>query len=348
MRNSPSLLWLVSLIVPLLMVVPVDAQPPSQAATANRCIVPPQNTGERPDSNGVPTHVSIGIYVIDIGRINDVEQSFSADVYLRMRWKDPRLSSVAHCKFALNEVWHPQVFFINQANVTRKFDDIVFVGPEGAALYRQRYVGDMSSHLDLREFPLDSQVLRLRFIAGGYTPDEVVFVADESIEGREEPFSIAEWSIGPLTKQLGTFYFAPQDRSFPRIDYELIGTRHAGFYVWKVIFPLMLFVFMSWAVFWLDPGQVGTQIGLSATVMVICVIFMLNLGTVLPKVPYLTRVDRFVIGSLVLVFLALIEAVTSGTMAAKGKQELARKLDRWSRGVFPTSFAVLLVIAFFL
>jgi gamma-aminobutyric acid receptor subunit beta len=348
MRNSPSLFWLVSLIVPLLMVVPVDAQPPSQAATANRCAVPLQNTGERPDPKGVPTQVLIGIYVIDIGRINDVEQSFSADVFLQLRWKDPRLASVAHCKFTLNEVWNPRVFFINQASVSKEFEDIVVVGPEGGALYRQRFVGEVSSPIDLREFPLDRQVFRLRFLARGYTPEEVAFVPDERIDGREELFSIATWSIGPLTKQIGTFYFAPQDRSFSRIDYELIGTRRAGFYVWKVIFPLMLFVFMSWAVFWLDPSQLGTQVGLSATVMVICVIFMLNLGTVLPKVPYLTRVDRFVVGSLVLVFLALVQAITSGALAAKGKQDLARKLDRWSRGVFPTSFAVLLVIAFFL
>lgn len=336
---------LISLIVLLVMVVPAAAERPSEAGT--KCALPLQNADERPDPKGVPTQVLIGIYVVNIGRINDVEQSFSADVYLQLRWKDPRLASVAHCKFTLDEVWNPQVLLVNQADVTRKFADIVLVGPEGGALYRQRFVGELSSVVSLREFPLDNQVLRFTFVARGYTPEEVAFVPDERIDGREETFSIAAWSIGPLTKQIGSLYFAPQDRSFSRIDYQLIGTRRVGFYVWKVILPLMLFVFISWAVFWLDPSQLGTQVGLSATVMVICVIFILNLGTLLPKVPYLTRVDRFVFCSLILVFLAVVEAVTSGTLAAKGKEALAKKLDRWSRFIFPVSFFVVLIFAFF-
>jgi len=80
--------------------------------------------------------------------------------------------------------------------------------------------------------------------------------------------------------------------------------------------------------------------------MVILVIFQLNLGTILPRVSYLTRVDYFVLGSLILVFLALVEAVTSGVIAARGKEALARKLDRWSRWFFPASFLMLVALAF--
>ncbi|MFQ5541646.1 MAG: hypothetical protein ACE5E2_02360, partial [Candidatus Binatia bacterium] len=60
---------------------------------------------------------------------------------------------------------------------------------------------------------------------------------------------------------------------------------------------------------------------------------------------YLTRVDRFVLGSLVLVFLALAEAITSGVLAARGKEALARRLDRWARFIFPAAFVVVLVLA---
>ncbi len=108
----------------------------------------------------------------------------------------------------------------------------------------------------------------------------------------------------------------------------------------------MLFIFMSWTVFWLDPEHLATQVGLAATTMVILVVFQLNIGAVLPRVSYLTRMDYFVLGSSFLVFLALIEAVTSGTIAAQGKHVLAKKLDRWSRVVFPTSFILLLIFAF--
>ena len=147
---------------------------------------------------------------------------------------------------------------------------------------------------------------------------------------------------------MGYFYFAPQNRLLSQFEYEVTATRHAGFYVRKVIFPLILVIIMSWAVFWLDPVHLATQVGLSATVMVILVIFELNLGTLLPRVSYSTRVDTFLLGSRLLVFLALVEAVTTGILAAGGKEALARRLDRWARWVFPASFVVVLVLAFWL
>jgi hypothetical protein len=49
--------------------------------------------GTRPDREGVPTKVLVGIYVIDIVSINDVEGTFTADVHWTSRWADPRLSA---------------------------------------------------------------------------------------------------------------------------------------------------------------------------------------------------------------------------------------------------------------
>ncbi len=170
----------------------------------------------------------------------------------------------------------------------------------------------------------------------------------KDVTGRAEAFSITDWSVGPGTTRASSFYFAPQDRNFSTFVYEIEATPHAGFYVWKVVLPLMIFIFMSWTVFWLKPSYLGTQIALSATVMVILVVFQLNLVTVLPRVSYLTRVDRFVLGSLFLVFMALLEAVTSGTLSAQEKQALAERLDRWARGVFPIIFVGLVVGAFWL
>ncbi len=346
MIASIAVRWLIGMMVALMMVVPVAAAevPPDGTKTAP-CTVPPHIFATRPDSEGVPTRVSVGLYVLDIARIKDVEQSFTATFALRVQWKDPRLAALAHCKFGLDEVWNPRVRIINRGDLSRTRADIVAIDLQGTVTYTQAFKGTLASPLDLREFPFDRQVLPFRLVTVEYGPEEVLLVDNKGVTGREDTFSIAEWSIGPGATRVGTWYFAPQDRNFSRFDYEFEATRRSGFYVWKVIVPLMLFIFMSWAVFWLDPVHLGTQIGLSATVMVILVIFQLNLGTILPRVSYLTRVDYFVLGSLILVFLALAEAVTSGVIAARGKEALARRLDRWSRWVFPASFFMLIAFA---
>jgi hypothetical protein len=330
-----------------MMAVPVAAEIPPKVTSTAPCAVPARIAETRPDQEGVPTRVLLGLYVLDIADVNDVEQSFTARFALRAQWKDARLTSLAGCKVELGDVWNPRLAFLNRGELVRTRPDMVEIGPQGMVTYTQGFDASLWVHLSLRKFPFDDQLLPFTIVAVEYGPEEVLFVVNERITARADRFSIPGWSIGPGSSQVGTWYFAPQDRNFSRFDYKFGATRLPGFYVWKVIFPLMLFVFMSWAVFWLDPAQLGTQIGLSATVMVICVIFMLNLGTVLPKVPYLTRVDRFVVGSLVLVFLALIEAVTSGGIAAAGKGELARKLDWWSRFIFPAAFVVVFIFAFF-
>jgi len=46
----------------------------------------------RPLQDGLPTKVMVGVYVLDIEKINNREQSFTLDVTIRLRWKDSRLS----------------------------------------------------------------------------------------------------------------------------------------------------------------------------------------------------------------------------------------------------------------
>lgn len=338
--------WLVWLILPFMMVVPVAAEVPPEVSKAAPCTVPPGIGDTRPDPEGVPTRVSVGIYVLNIADINDIDQSFLARFALRAQWKDPRLAALAHCKLRLVDVWNPRLRFLTEEDLSRTREDVVEIDPHGTVTYTQGFKGDLASPFDLKDFPFDTHVLPFTLVTLEYGPEEVLLVANEQITGRAKRFSIAGWSIGPGAARVSTYYFAPQDRNFSRFDYEFTATRHSGFYVWKVIVPLMLFIFMSWAVFWLDPEHLGTQVGLSATTMVILVIFQLNLGAVLPRVSYLTRVDYFVLGSLILVFLALLEAVMSGNIAGRGKHALAKKLDRWSRVVFPASFVILLAFAF--
>jgi hypothetical protein len=122
--------------------------------------------------------------------------------------------------------------------------------------------------------------------------------------------------------------------------------RRSGYFVWKVILPLCLIVTMSWAVFWIDPSHFGPQIGLSATSMLTLIAFQFAMSDMLPRLSYLTIMDRFIAGSTVLVFSALIMSVMTGYLVSSGHQERARSIDFVSRWVFPTLFGCLAIIVF--
>jgi cadmium resistance protein CadD (predicted permease) len=109
-----------------------------------------------------------------------------------------------------------------------------------------------------------------------------------------------------------------------------------------------MIVFMSWAVFWISPSQLGPQIGLSVTSMLTLIAYRFAIGNIVPNVDYLTRFDKFVFGSTLLVFLALIETVISGSVSFSKNEELANSIDRYSRFIFPGVFIVILVYSLFI
>lgn len=342
--------WLVWLILPFVMVVRVAAaeDPPEVTSTAP-CAVPPRIANTRPDPEGVPTRVSVGLYVIDIARIEDVGQTFRVDFALVLGWKDPRLgrgNGISDCTLSLGEVWNPATIVLNKRELVRDLDDIVRIDSQGNVRYAQRFSGNLSSPFNVKNFPLDRQVLPITIVSVRYGPDEVLFTVNEDVTGRADTFSIADWSIGPGTPRSSSVYTAAGTRDLSRFDYEFRAERLLGFYVWTVILPLALIVFMSWTVFWIDPAQLIPQVSISATSVLTVFAFQFTLADLLPRVPYVTRMDGFVAGSLISVFLALVEAVASCTLAGRGNRSLADRLDRWSRVVFPASFLVLAAFAF--
>jgi hypothetical protein len=110
---------------------------------------------ERPGADDDPTRVSIGIWIVDISSIDSAQQSFTAEMALVLRWKDPRLAHTGNgvVRYPLEQVWHPRIAVVNETNsVSRRFPDLVEVEPDGRVTYRQRYAGAFSQPSRLRSF----------------------------------------------------------------------------------------------------------------------------------------------------------------------------------------------------
>ncbi len=361
--------WLTSLVSLLVVAAPIEAGPQAGGPTAGggsrgprashgqffiprmgdavSCDFPKGISTVRPNPKGVPTPVSVGLYVNDVERIENVKQSFQIDFVLLVRWKDPRLESGARplCIVKLDAIWHPDLLIVNEELLVKDYPDELEVEPDGTVFYVQRFTGTLSVPLDLRNFPFDRQALSIKLLSGRHSADELLFDVNKTYTDRSETFTIADWSIGPPTADVEVFYFAPLATDFSLFVYRLEARRHPFYYFLKIVFPLTMIILMSWVVFWLNPSHLGTQLGLSASIIVILGIFQLSLLDLLPRVPYMTRMDHFLLVSQILVFVALLESVTSGVVAERNPA-LAQRLDWWSRCIFPTAFVVLVLFAF--
>jgi hypothetical protein len=315
------------------------------------CFIPPVLTRSLPETNGQPVQVQIGVLLIDVVEINDVTESFTADFKIRIRWKDPRLSATAlghsleNCRFPIDDVWNPDIQPINQRGTVHKGKLQSLVASDGTVSVVARLYSILSNPLDMHDFPFDTQHLRIQFASMKYNPNEITFITDEARTGRLEGLSIPGWRIINSFSDDTVAPLKGAVRNHPRFDHIIVIERQSSYYVWKFIVPLCFIVLMASGVFWLNPAGVQTQVGVGTASVFTLIAFLLGLRTVLPRVPYLTRMDELVLAATVLVFLALLEVIITSRLAKKNQTQLAQRIDRYARWMYPLAFVVLLVFS---
>ena len=302
----------------------------------------------RPNPEAGPTKVQTKIWVIDIDSIDSAEQTFNANIFIGLTWKDPSLthSGSGPVKYPLDKIWNPALQIINEARLVRKtLPETAIVQPDGTVEYRQRYVGIFSQPLKLYDFPFDQQKFRLSLIAPTYTPEKLQFVPNKKWLDKGIPYatgitkelSLPDWKIIDL-KAEDSPYFITAD--YGNAGYALVFTakRLVKYYLMKVILPLIFIVMMSWVVFWIDPEDSSTKIGAAITSMLTLIAYRFAIDTQVPKVSYTTRMDEFIFMSTLIVFISLAHVILTSTLVKCNKVSTAGKVDKISRIVFPVVF----------
>ena len=307
------------------------------------CKDPNVRTDVRPNAEGPPTEVSVGLRMVDLTEINDVMQTLTGDFVVILAWEDARLSHLEGCEISLDDIWSPGVVFLNSGRLFTGRPREVGIGPGGQVKYLQRYYGTLASYHNLQDFPFDKQNIVISLLPIEWSEKDVKLILDEKVTGRRDRLNISDWTIVDVAGVIERQYSDVYDSFLPRYDFHIIAHRITIYYIWKVILPLCLIVAMSWAVFWINPAQFGPQIGLSATSMLTLIAFIFATTNMVPKLGYFTTLDLFIIGSTILVFLALLQSLTTSYLVSMGHVKLATGGDRICRFAFPLVFAAFVV-----
>ena len=78
--------------------------------------------------------------------------------------------------------------------------------------------------------------------------------------------------------------------------------------------------------------------------MLTLIAYRFTLEKLIPQISYLTLMDTVLMGATCMVFAALAEAVFVSGLVTKDHLDLARKIDRISRIIFPASFITFVII----
>jgi hypothetical protein len=312
----------------------------------------------RPNAEEGPTAIRAAIFIFDLIDIDTKKQQFELDLFLEAEWKDERLGEMVRkkglrvCQTPGGSIWDPDMFIVNSRNLSILMPRVLYVHANGTVEAESRIIGIFGAHFDLSDFPLDSQTLPLRFISTKYGPDDLYIIFEGT--GSEEVFSEAGWEASLGRMEPGVYEMdliehsdGKEAKKMASFIYEIKAKRRIMYYVWKVIVPLCVIVFASWAIFWIDPTHIGVQTGIGTAMLLTIVAFLFSLERLLPKIDYLSRMDIFVYSSLVFVFFAFLQGLITCSIAAYGKEHLARRIDWWSRIAFPLGYTAMFLMIWF-
>jgi Neurotransmitter-gated ion-channel ligand binding domain len=304
--------------------------------------------GRRPDESKGPTTVHFLVFILDINNINAAAQNFTANVFLRLRWKDTRLANPEGeiRQIPIDEIWNPQALFSNQMGpISRSLPDVAQVHPDGTVLYFQRYTGTFSQRLMLADFPMDKHNFTIEVVGTGHNPNDLTFVPDHvnNIRGGSmaNTLSLTDWEILAY-KTVVAPYKPIEEVNTAAFAFHFQAKRFVSYYLWQVVLPLAVVVIMSWAAFWIGREHLGVRIAVATSSILTLIAHRFILASLLPKLPYMTHLDYFTVGSTFLVLLALITVIAASVLTANNQENQARKVDLLARGGFPAAFLLLL------
>jgi len=299
---------------------------------------------------GKPTEIQVVGAILDVDKIDSTEQGFTLNFYSVYRWKDPRLAHDGKGNITrdISGIWNPRLTIMNTQKHWANTNGEAEISPEGVVTYRWHLFGSFSQPMDLHDFPHDSHVFRVPIVAAGYRPEEVRLVPHPQIASFvAEELSVADWKIGKVQGQTKDITLA-NHLTLPGFVFSFEGKRLVHHYVIKTIIPLSLIVMMSWVVFWINPDMAANRLSVAVTTVLTLIAFYIALSTQMPKIPYLTNLDKFLSVSTILVFMALIEVVITSHLSGTGREMAANRIDYTSRWLFPLLFFSALAYSFFI
>ena len=245
---------------------------------------------------------------------------------------------------ALTEkIWWSQAFAANQVDEPLITERVMRVSSDGTVSRSLNASIRLSTRFDLRRFPFDRQQLTLEVESFTWSSDELVFVADATTTGFNANFDMPEWTILGVAASEARVDVVRSSQPFSRLILTIDIERKSGFYLWKVLLPLLLIVALSWSIFWMVDERFGIPVRMSATGILTVVAFQFVASQNLPRVGYLTLMDKIMVISFLLLAITVLESYIVSRYDEEERSQ-ALRIDRAARWIFPLGYIALIAL----
>lgn len=304
-----------------------------------------------PNAEG-PVLADMGLYIEEIPEINEISNTFSVEGNLDLVWCDPRLRYEDKGQGAyeifleedaqekLNTIWWPDITFANEVESRDIANEELVIHENGTVEYREKFKVELEAKYDLYKFPFDKQTLEIEIESFAWDERFLQLHIEEQFVGFSTEFEIPEWRTDNVTTRVENVMEVGDRNPFSEFLMTMDVTRQFGFYIWKVLFPLIILVTMCFAVFWMDDESLSSRLGVGFTGVLTVVAYQFIATGSLPKVPYITLMDAYIAFSFVVMVATIFQSIWVSGYNKDGKQEAALRIDKISRYIFPLIYII--------
>jgi len=278
--------------------------------------------------------VGVGLTLTNVIDVNEAASTVEVSVWMRHQWTDPLLqwepaehNNLHQIKLQYDQIWVPDIHLYNDAgNVdlgpppTR----LAVIYSSGLVLWIPKTKLTFSCEFDLRHFPFDEHVCKLKFGSWTYDAGQVnieFFDDNHSKPGRidlteHQPHGHAEWEISADEDGIRheiNYPCCPE--SYADVEFKLTMKRKYGYYQCVFIAPAIFLAALVPMLFILGPSN---KFSLVAAMMISLAIFSEILEEKVPvahgSVPILSQY-----------YMALFGMITLATILSSITANLAEK-----------------------
>ncbi len=294
-------------------------------------------TPAAPEAPPVQQEILVGIYILDIGKLDISTGSFTVDFYLDLKSRDPK-DQIPEENAALE--------FMNGRGAFEKIED------KGNEKF-YRVLATLDTPIDLRRFPFDAQ--RMQIILENKTNglDKVKYIPLTAESGMDRAIVFPGWAIkgweATSTEHEYPVYKTPEGKNevYSQYLFSVNIARIAVNSFLKTFLPVLFLMLIVMASFILDPDKVTTRLGAISSALVASAMFHVSISGQIPPVGYLTFADKFMVLTYLILLMSFCLSLAIYLMQGKPeKQARALKLHHFTEGMVFAGMPVLYVALF--
>ncbi|XP_060113943.1 gamma-aminobutyric acid receptor subunit pi [Heteronotia binoei] len=271
----------------------------------------------RPNFGGKPVTIAMSVNIASISSISESDMDYTATIYLRQCWTDPRLVFKGDKSFTLDArlvkyLWVPDTYivdskrsFLHEVTVENR---LIRLFSNGTVLYALRITTTVACNMDLSKYPLDTQTCKLQLESWGYDENDILFTwlrGNDSVRGLDN-LRLSQYTV----ERYYTFETRSQHETgnYPRLIVQFELKRNILYFLLETYVPSTLLVVLSWVSFWitLDSVPARTCIGVT-TVLSMTTLMMGSRSSVTKTNGFIKAIDIYLGISFSFIFGALVE-----------------------------------------